>query len=89
MYLNWTPLIFFSVPLHFTLKVKLILTSFGEQFSYLEKHVSKDARKAGVTETPCNYGDKVCMSCNGGGCKCRFRVFIKRAYKQVQIVRQK
>ncbi|XP_053496498.1 legumain-like isoform X2 [Ictalurus furcatus] len=38
--------------------VKLTVTSFGEQFSYLQKHVSKDARKAGVTETPCNYGDK-------------------------------
>ncbi|KAG7324747.1 hypothetical protein KOW79_011063 [Hemibagrus wyckioides] len=38
--------------------VKLTVTSFGDQFSYLEKHVSKDARKAGVTETPCNYGDK-------------------------------
>ncbi|XP_060794695.1 legumain-like [Neoarius graeffei] len=38
--------------------VKLTMTSFGEQFSYLEKHVSKDARKAGVTETPCHYGDK-------------------------------
>ncbi|KAI5606730.1 legumain precursor [Silurus asotus] len=38
--------------------VKLTMTSFGEQFSYLEKKVSKDAKKVGVAETPCNYGDK-------------------------------
>ncbi|KAF5894079.1 legumain-like, partial [Clarias magur] len=38
--------------------VKLSVTSFGDQFSYLERNVSKDAKKAGVTETPCNYGDK-------------------------------
>ncbi|TTC29634.1 Legumain [Bagarius yarrelli] len=39
-------------------RVKLSVTSFGEQFSYLEKHVSEDALKAGVTEMPCCYGDK-------------------------------
>ncbi|XP_046709104.1 legumain-like [Silurus meridionalis] len=41
--------------------VKLTMTSFGEQFSYLEKKVSKDAKKVGVAETPCNYGDKSIM----------------------------
>ncbi|XP_053094388.1 legumain-like [Pangasianodon hypophthalmus] len=44
--------------LHHMDTVKLTVTSFGEQFSYLLKNVSEDARKAGVTETPCNYGDK-------------------------------
>ncbi|GAA6067833.1 legumain-like, partial [Tachysurus ichikawai] len=48
--------------LHHMDTVKPTVTSFGEQFSYLEKNVSKDARKAGVTETPCNYGDKVCTT---------------------------
>ncbi|XP_060749476.1 legumain-like [Tachysurus vachellii] len=47
--------------LHHMDTVKPTVTSFGEQFSYLEKNVSKDARKAGVTETPCNYGDKSMM----------------------------
>ncbi|KAM9463052.1 legumain-like [Clarias gariepinus] len=41
--------------------VKLTSTSLGDQFFYLERNVSKDAKKAGVTMTPCNYGDKRMM----------------------------
>ncbi|XP_053367142.1 legumain-like isoform X2 [Clarias gariepinus] len=44
--------------LYHTKTVKLNMTSFGEQFSYLKKKVSEAVRKmTGMTETPCNYGD--------------------------------
>ncbi|GAA6099744.1 legumain-like, partial [Tachysurus ichikawai] len=36
---------------------KLTTTSFRDQFSYLNKKVSESARRAQVSQTPCNYGD--------------------------------
>ncbi|TTC29635.1 Otopetrin-3 [Bagarius yarrelli] len=38
-------------------KVNLEKTSFGDQFSYLQKKVSEDMRREGLSQTPCNYGD--------------------------------
>ncbi|XP_060796361.1 legumain-like [Neoarius graeffei] len=51
--------VFSTYWLHHTETVKLSLTSFEDQFSYLKKNVSKAVRKdVGKTQTPCNYGYK-------------------------------
>ncbi|XP_047673763.1 legumain-like isoform X2 [Tachysurus fulvidraco] len=43
--------------LQHTKTVRLNTTTFGDQFSYLKEKVSEAARRAGVSQTPCNYGD--------------------------------
>ncbi|KAK2866768.1 hypothetical protein Q7C36_002824 [Tachysurus vachellii] len=49
--------VFTAYWLHHTETVKLTMTSFGDQFSYLNKKVSDFARRTKKSQTPCNYGN--------------------------------
>ncbi|XP_060749349.1 legumain-like isoform X2 [Tachysurus vachellii] len=49
--------VFTAYWLHHTETVKLTMTSFGDQFSYLNEKVSDFARRTKKSQTPCNYGN--------------------------------